>query len=196
VKQRIVSLAAAATLSVSASGIYLIKKHEGDGRVGYRDPVGVVTACHGHTATAVLGKKYTTAECYALLLRDLKVAESAVKRLVKVPIAQQQYDVLVSFTFNLGEDNFARSTLLKKLNSGDCVGAANEFPRWNKADGKVLRGLTNRRAEEGRIFLEACHVPSVTFNIRANPAPAPTDLPAERRAGTPGLPNRGLVGSV
>jgi lysozyme len=69
-------------------------------------------------------------------------------------LAQPTYDAIVSFTFNVGEGNLRRSTLLRKLNAGDIVGACNELPRWNKAGGRVLPGLVKRRAEERALCLE------------------------------------------
>lgn len=77
---------------------------------------------------------------------------SAVKENVKVPLNDQQYSALSSFAYNVGPTNFASSTLLKKLNAGDYQGAANEFKRWNKADGQTLEGLTRRRAAEEALF--------------------------------------------
>ncbi len=76
----------------------------------------------------------------------------AVNNAVTVPLNQDQFDALVSFTFNLGEGNLKSSTLLKKVNAGDFAGAAQEFQRWNKAGGKVLPGLTRRRACEALLF--------------------------------------------
>jgi lysozyme len=78
--------------------------------------------------------------------------EAGVKRLVKVPLAQGQFDALVSFSFNVGLGALGSSTLLRKLNAGDYRGAAAEFPRWNKAGGKVYEGLTRRRAAERSLF--------------------------------------------
>ena len=68
-------------------------------------------------------------------------------------LTQHQFDALVDFTFNVGCGNFRGSTLLKKLNRGDVTGAADEFPKWKYAGGKVLLGLIRRRAIEREIFL-------------------------------------------
>ncbi|WLH87869.1 lysozyme [Pseudomonas sp. FP453] len=70
-------------------------------------------------------------------------------------INQGQWDALMSFTYNLGAANLGTSTLLKLLNAGDYPGAAEQFPRWNKAGGQVLAGLTKRRAAERVMFLGA-----------------------------------------
>jgi GH24 family phage-related lysozyme (muramidase) len=77
---------------------------------------------------------------------------SAVREKVKVPINDQQYSALASFAYNVGPDNFAKSTLLKKLNAGDYNGAADQFKVWNKAGGGTMEGLVRRRAAEEALF--------------------------------------------
>ncbi len=76
-------------------------------------------------------------------------------RLVTVDLDQDQFDALVSFTFNLGAGNLQSSTLLKLLNQGEYTQAADQFLRWNKAGGRVLPGLTRRREAERALFLQA-----------------------------------------
>lgn len=116
------------------------------------------TIGYGHTKGVKMGMTITKAQAEQYLRDDLAWAESAVNRLVKVKINQNQFDALVSFVFNLGEANFASSTLLRKLNNGDYEEAANQLLRWNKqrtASGKlvVLDGLTTRRQKEKELFL-------------------------------------------
>ena len=147
---------AAAVLSLSLAGAGAIVAHEGLRKVAYVDPVGVVTICAGHTATARLGQTKTDAECAVLLQQDVKHAERAIKRLVTVPLTQEQYDALVSFTFNVGETALSRSTLLKKVNAFDCWGAGAEFMRWTQAGGKELPGLVVRRASERKQWEKGC----------------------------------------
>jgi lysozyme len=139
---------------VAASGIALVAYYEGYKPQAYVDPVGIVTVCYGHTATARLGQSFTQAQCDTMLRSDLAVAERAVKRRVLVDLGQPQFDALVSLTYNVGEGNFATSTLLRTLNKGDYCGAARQFPRWNRAGGRVLPGLTKRRLAEQALFLE------------------------------------------
>lgn len=124
--------------------------------VSYMDAVNVPTICYGHTRGVVIGQKATMPQCELWLKEDVGIAGKAVARLVKVPLTQGQYDALGDFTYNCGEGNLAKSTLLTKINRGDCYGAAEEFPRWNKAQGKVLAGLTKRRAWERSMWLEGC----------------------------------------
>lgn len=147
---------AVTALSLSMAGAVSIVGYEGMRRMAYEDPVGVVTVCAGHTATAALGQVKTEAECYYLLKQDTLVAEASIKRLVRQPLTQEQYDALTSFVFNVGEGNFARSTLLKRLNAGQCFAAAKEFKRWVYAKGKKLPGLVKRRALESAQFAGGC----------------------------------------
>lgn len=145
-------------MQTSDKGIALIKQFEGCKLTAYQDSVGVWTIGYGWTQP-VDGKpiragmtiKQETAE--RLLKTGLVSYESDVSRLVKVGLNQGQFDALVSFTYNLGARSLSTSTLLRKLNSGDYAGAADEFLRWNKAGGKVLNGLTRRREAERALFL-------------------------------------------
>lgn len=149
-------------IKISQKGAALIKSFESclqpipGGYQAYLDPVHVLTIGWGHTndngtqfnASSV----WTQAQCDTEFLSDMAIFERAVSSLITVPLNQNQFDALVSFTFNVGKGNLAQSTLLKKLNAGDYAGAAQEFPRWNKASGKVLAGLTRRRVAEAQLF--------------------------------------------
>lgn len=150
------------TLKLSAKGAALVKHFESckeptaGGFKAYPDPVGILTIGWGHTnhhgRSFDAASVWTQAECDAEFQSDMSRFEAAVHRLVNVQLNQDQFDALVSFTYNCGEGNFESSTLRKKLNSGDFAGAANEFPRWNKAQGQVLAGLVRRRASEALLF--------------------------------------------
>lgn len=89
----------------------------------------------------------------ALLRKDLADTEQGIAKAVRVSITQGQFDALASFVFNLGAGRLRSSTLLRKLNAGDYVGAANQFLLWDKAGGKPLKGLTKRRQAERKLFL-------------------------------------------
>lgn len=150
-------------MKTSAAGRKAIAGHEGVRLKAYPDPatggepwtIGV-----GHTSAAgppkvVKGMTITAAECDEILSRDLATFEAAVTKAVKVPLNQNQFDALVSFTFNVGVGNLQKSTLLRKLNARDYQGAADQFPVWNKANSKVMKGLVTRRAEERALFLRS-----------------------------------------
>lgn len=140
-------------MQISNKGIELVKGFEGCRLEAYRDSVGIPTYGYGHTHGVKMGDVITGQQADKYLREDLQVAELTVNASVKVNLSQGQFDALVSFVFNLGYGNFVKSTLLKKLNTGDYDGAANEFGRWVLAGGKILPGLVNRRAAEREIFL-------------------------------------------
>lgn len=144
---------------VNEATMELIESFEGFVGHWYKDPVGIWTVAYGHTDAAgepkyarTKDKKFTKTEGRTILERDLAQYAAVVKKSVHVPLNDNQYGALVSFTFNLGPSNFLKSTLLKKLNNGDYEGAAAEFARWNRAGGQVLKGLTRRRAAEAALF--------------------------------------------
>ncbi|MGL6378214.1 lysozyme [Aeromonas hydrophila] len=112
------------------------------------------TIGRGHTGPEVKpGLVWTQAQADAAFLVDIARFERDVLSLVKVPVNQGQFDALVLFSYNVGSKALESSTLMRKLNAGDYDGAAVEFRRWNKNDGKVMRGLTRRRAAEECLFM-------------------------------------------
>lgn len=140
-------------MSMSQAGLDMVKKYEGLYTKAYRDPVGILTIGYGHTGSDVReGQTITKAQATELLRKDLGTAENAVRKAVKVPLTQGQFDALVSFTFNCGAGALQKSTLLQKLNAGDYAGAQAEFAKWNHGGGRVLPGLTRRRNEEAQMF--------------------------------------------
>lgn len=148
---------AAAVLSLSVLGAAFIQKWEGTEREAYLDAVGVPTICTGSTRAVRIGQVAAPGECEARLIQDSTYAGKAVARCVHAPVTQRQYDALVSLAFNIGGGATCTSTLVRKLNQGDCRGAANEFLRWNRAGGRVLPGLSNRRAAERAEFIKDCN---------------------------------------
>lgn len=143
--------------TTGSKGIDLIKSFEGLKLNAYICPAGIPTIGYGTTRVnsqpVQMGSVITESQAVDYLKADLQQFESAVNGAVKVPVTQNQFDALVSFTYNLGAGNLRSSTLLKKLNAGDYAGAADEFPKWNKAGGKELAGLTRRRNAERDLFL-------------------------------------------
>lgn len=142
-------------MRTSQRGLSLIKSFEGLRLLAYRDAVGVWTIGYGATRGVKPGMSITKEQAERMLFNDVQRFEPEVERLVQVPLSANQWDALVSFTYNLGAANLESSTLLRKLNAGDYAGAAEQFPRWNKAGGKVLPGLVRRREAERVLFLGA-----------------------------------------
>lgn len=143
-----VRIATAITAAVLAVASPVVMHFEGKENQAYLDAVSIPTICYGHTSTAKLGQVKTDEECELLLKEDLAVSLADVERLVKVPVTVETKASLVSFVFNVGGSQFAKSTLLKKLNSGDYLGACAELDRWVYAGGARLRGLVSRRQAE------------------------------------------------
>ncbi|MGC0151058.1 lysozyme [Chromobacterium vaccinii] len=140
-------------MQVSQKGVALIKQFEGLRLSAYQDAVGVWTIGYGHTGADVrAGRTIDQAKAGQLLAADLARFEQGVTRLVAVDVSQDQFDALVCFSYNLGLGNLQSSTLLRLLNTGDYAGAAAQFPRWNRAGGQVLAGLTRRRLAEQSLF--------------------------------------------
>lgn len=136
------------------NGIELIKRFEGFYQDAYLCPANIWTQGYGHTKGIHKNSpRIDEEQAEAFLKEDLQVCESAVARLINIEINQNMFDALVSFVFNLGSGALQRSTLRQKITRYDYEGAANEFTRWNKAGGKVLRGLTLRRLAEKELFL-------------------------------------------
>ncbi|MDF2514624.1 MAG: muraminidase [Herbinix sp.] len=145
-------------MKTNDTGIRLIKSFEGCKLTAYQCPAKKWTIGYGHTGkvdgtSITKGMKITEAKAIELLKVDLISFEKSVNNLVKVNLTENQFAALVSFTYNVGAGNLKRSTLLRKLNAGDYIGAAAEFVKWNKAGGIVLAGLTRRRKEEQALFM-------------------------------------------
>jgi lysozyme len=146
---------------LGAEGLKLIKHYEGcekrqaNGTIAaYQDLVGVWTIGYGHTAGVAQGQVISQDQAENLLVADVRSREKTVRNLVRVALTPGQFDALVSFEFNLGR--LGTSTLLSLLNKGNYAGAANEFPKWNKAtqNGQLveIEGLTRRRLSEQHLF--------------------------------------------
>jgi lysozyme len=154
-----------ATREISPNGIALVKHFEGLWLEAGRDEVGIWTIGWGHTGlqhndgTVHAGRKISEAKAEELLRYDMHQFEARVLRLITVPLSQDEFDALVSFDFNCGgltlddQPGNPPSTLTRKLNAGDRAAAADQFLAWNKAGGRVLKGLTRRRQSERNLFL-------------------------------------------
>jgi lysozyme len=145
----------------SPAGRKLIEEFEGLSLAAYQDQRGIQTIGYGHTAGVKSGDTCTQAEADAWLGYDLQTAESAVNSMC-VSLTQNQFDALVSLTYNIGIGNFGESTVRKRLTIGtpDYQGAAEAFLMWDKTNGAVNPGLVNRRTAEKALFLTAPAVSS------------------------------------
>ena len=136
------------------AGIALVKSFEGCKLKAYRCPAGVLTCGWGTTDGVEEDTEWTQEEADKRLMEDLAIFELRVKKLLLLEPTSNQLAALVSFAYNVGTMNLRTSTLLKLFNAGDFAGAAEQFPRWNKAAGKVLPGLITRRTAEQALFLK------------------------------------------
>ena len=146
------------SMSVSNKGVDLICEFEGKRLVAYDDGVGVWTIGFGtikypNGVRVKKGDTCTLEQAKEYMRHDLIEFEHTVNSSVKVPLNQNQFDALVSLAYNIGSSAFKSSTLVKKLNTGDYQGAADQFNVWINAGGKRMQGLVNRRDREKLLFL-------------------------------------------
>lgn len=140
-------------------GYLLITKHEGLKLKPYLCPAKIPTIGYGNTyysdgkRVTLLDKDITKQQAFDMFKEIANRFAKRVDALVTSNINQNQFNALVSFAYNVGTGNFSSSTLLKKVNRNpDDLTIKDEFLRWNKASGKVLNGLTNRRNEEADLY--------------------------------------------
>lgn len=141
-------------MKISEKGLTFIISEEGERLTAYKCPAGVWTIGIGHTGRDVTPDLKITKEKSRELLRcDLDRFESTVNQYVKVPLTQNQFDALVSFTFNVGCNAFKNSTLLKRINSKSGIEEIEcQFRRWVYGCGKKLPVLVARREREIKLF--------------------------------------------
>ena len=175
------------TRQVNKAGLDLIKAFEGLKLSPYLDSVKIPTIGIGTTfyedGTKVSMKDpaITEARAEALLMHHLNSFAAKVEKLLTVPVTDNQFAALLALVYNIGTGAFSKSTLLKKLNAQDYVGAAGEFEKWNKAGGNVIAGLTRRRQAEKALFVHPISAPVVA------PAPATKAALSFTDAGFPSL---------
>lgn len=141
---------AVAGLALSAAGLAAITTYEGYSDTVYVPiPGDVPTAGYGHADIRLpVGKHITKGEALKWLSEDVKQAEEAVKRCVRVPLTTHEYSAYVSFTYNIGGSAFCNSTLVKLLNQANYKAACDQLHRWVYSNGKKIKGLENRRNME------------------------------------------------
>ena len=140
------------TMKISQNGIALIKHFEGCELKAYKCPAGVWTIGYGHTKDVLENDEWSEAHANHMLEVELEEYENYVNTSVTAPLSQDQFDALVSWTYNLGGGNLKSSTMLKVLNAGNYDDVPAQIKRWNKAGGKVLDGLVRRREAEAKLF--------------------------------------------
>ncbi|KQW71338.1 hypothetical protein ASE17_00065 [Phenylobacterium sp. Root77] len=142
---------------VSRSAIELIKRFEGYRRKSAQLPDGRWTIGHGHTLTAREGAEVSEQDAEALLIYDLIAVSHSINEWVFTPLSQNQFDALAAFTFNIGVENFRRSSVLRRLNEGSMIQAACAMELWRKAEFEgeriVVDALVRRRSAEKTLFL-------------------------------------------
>lgn len=142
--------------STNTDGVKIITTYEGLSLKSYLCPAGVWTIGYGHTDGVKRGDTITREQAESMLLDDLVLFEQAVRNGLEIEVNENQFSALVAFVYNVGAGAYEKSTLLRKINAGDFVGASKEFARWNKAGGRVLPGLVKRRQAEMELFLKPC----------------------------------------
>lgn len=155
-------------MKISANGIRFIKAREGSQAKMYKDSAGLPTIGLGHLLTQseltsgkiiIAGKTVrwqnglTDTQITALLAQDLAKHEQAINQNVKVKLTQNQFDALVSFSFNVGARAFISSNLLRQLNAGHYEQVPVQLKRWVYSGGEIVAGLATRRELEGKLWL-------------------------------------------
>lgn len=145
-------------MKASKKCLEMLAHHEGVRTKPYRCPAGLWTVGVGHligdgkSLPDSWNRTFSLEEVYAILAKDVEKFERGVSRYITVPLKQCEYDAIISFSFNLGLGVLQRSTLRQALNRGDKEGAMQSLRKYNKAGGKVLKGLDNRRKDEEALF--------------------------------------------
>ena len=147
-RQRLVAKIGAGAVAMVLPVVLL---YEGTVHSTYKDPIGIVTVCAGHTGPELrMGQRYTKEQCETMLYGDLLKHADALS-CIKTPLADNQKAAFLSFAFNVGNGAFCKSTLARKANAGDLMGACAELSRWVIAGGRELPGLVKRRAAERQL---------------------------------------------
>lgn len=133
----------------AAIALPLVAGAEGLRTYAYRDPVGIPTLCFGETRGVHMGDRATADQCKALLAERLAGFEAEVRAcLGRTDLPAVSVAAFTSFAYNVGAAKFCTSTMARKAKAGDLAGACDELPKWNRAGGIPLPGLTRRRAQE------------------------------------------------
>ena len=193
-------------MTINKATIDLVKSFEGLRLKAYKDAVGVLTIGYGTTAMAGvgivphIGMTITEAEAETYLMRALEKFALKIRPKITAPINDNEFGSFLSLAYNVGPSAFAKSSALRKFNAGDKAGAANAILLWNKAGGKVLKGLVRRREAERALFLTPVGktTPATAPKTPAQAQSAPKQSPAKETAKTVagGATGAGLVVAV
>jgi lysozyme len=148
-------------MNISNAGLELIKRFEGFRAHAYPDPatkgepytIGYGTTIYPLGTKVKLGDVVSEGEALLCLEHDIKAAEAAVRGALHQVLTDNAFSALVSFVYNLGAGAFHSSTLLREVNAGNMHATAQEFLKWDKANGKTMQGLLTRREAEASLFL-------------------------------------------
>jgi len=142
--------------ALMAAAVALVSAWEGLRTVAYKDIVGVPTVCFGETRGVKMGDRYSVEECKAMLGDGLVEYETNMRACLKSPdtLPAKPYVSFLSLSYNIGSRAFCNSTLVRRVNAGDIKGGCEAISMWDRAGGKVVKGLVNRRAEERKLCLE------------------------------------------
>jgi len=167
-------------MNINKATIDLVKAFEGCKLTAYRDPVGIWTIGYGTTARAGLGiiptggMTITQAEADQLLADGLNKFADQIRPMITAGINDNQFGACVSLAYNIGAHGFSTSSALKHINAGDYSKAADAILLWNKAGGKVLKGLVRRREAERKLFLTPVFEQAPEFDERISPVQSTT----------------------
>lgn len=142
--------------ALMAAAVALVGSWEGLRTIAYKDVVGIPTVCFGETRGVKMGDRYTVDECKAMLGDGLVEFEAGMRKCLKDPdrIPGKSYVSFLSLSYNIGTGAFCRSTVVKRANAGDIKGACDAILMWDRAGGRRIQGLANRRADERGICLQ------------------------------------------
>jgi GH24 family phage-related lysozyme (muramidase) len=150
---------AGASAAAIALAMAFIQPWEGRELRAYQDIVGVWTICDGETKGVRAGDVATPAQCDAMLAKSVRQYAAGLDACVVPQLPVKVEAALISWTYNVGVGAACGSTLVRKLNAGDLVGACDQLLRWDRAGGRQVRGLTNRRIAERKLCLEGIASP-------------------------------------
>ena len=136
--------------ALGMTAVGFVGAHEGLKLKAYPDVIGVWTACYGETKGIKPGMKFTKAQCDKMFVERLVEFETGMRKCLRNPdsVPDKPYLAFLSLAYNIGTPSFCSSTLVKKVNAGDLKGACNYLLKYNRAGGRVWKGLVNRRERE------------------------------------------------